>query len=326
MTTTAGFSTDSLFQERTFQLPNGIVLAAKHWNSGGSSAQTRDARRFLAFHGFLDNASTFDLLMLQQLGPEPVEIVALDFAGHGRSSHRQSEDYGIWRYAEDASHVADMLGWQNHAIMGHSMGGAAATIYSGLFNSRLEGVVICILLDNFGPFTRMIEDQPEHLLEHIEQKKNLPNKQLPFHPTIEAAAQARSKGGAFGLDLPSARIMVPRGLRPYNRTDVEGNTIQGWTWSTDQLLTIRSAQSLSEEYVQAFMTRITCPILAIIASQGLQTIRYMVDDRLPWLEKTKVTLKDVVGSHSVHMENAPMIAELVCQWILSQDKSLVSKL
>ncbi|KAF9090990.1 hypothetical protein BGX29_011186 [Mortierella sp. GBA35] len=253
----------TLPQERTFELPNGIVLAAKHWKTGGPSAHTRDSRRFLAFHG----------LVLQQLGPEPVEIVALDLAGHGRSSHRQTEDYSIWRYAEDADHVASLLGWQRHAVIGHSMGGGAATVYSGLFTSR---VVLCILLDNFGPFSRLVEDQPEHLLEHIQQKKNLPNKQLPFHASIESAAQARSKGGAYGLDLPSARILVPRGLRPIERTDpVDGTTTQqGWTWSTDQLLTIRSAQSLSDEYVQAFMTRITCPVLAVIASQGLQAIRY----------------------------------------------------
>ncbi|KAG0371712.1 hypothetical protein BGX24_001292 [Mortierella sp. AD032] len=321
MTTTSG--TTPLFQERSFELPNGIVLAAKHWKAGTPSAQPRDSRRFMAFHGFLDNASTFDLLMLQQLGPEPVEIVALDLAGHGRSSHRQTEDYSIWRYVEDASHVATLLGWKKHAVIGHSMGGAASTLYSGLFNSR---VVMCILLDNFGPFARLVEDQPEHLLEHIQQKMSLTNKQLPFHPTIESAAQARSKGGAYGLDLPSARILVPRGLRPIGRTDADGNTAQGWTWSTDQLLTIRSAQSLSEEYVQAFMTRITCPILAVLASQGLHTIRYMVDDRIPWLGQTKVTIRDVVGSHSVHMEDAPTVAEQVCNWILSQDDGPVARL
>lgn len=80
--------------------------------------------------------------MLQQLGPEPVEIVALDFAGHGKSSHRQTEDYGIWRYAEDAVHAANQLGWDKHAVIGHSMGGAVASLYSGLFVSRYENNVL----------------------------------------------------------------------------------------------------------------------------------------------------------------------------------------
>jgi hypothetical protein len=54
-------NTAPLVQERTFELVNGIVLAAKHWKTGEPSAQPRDTRRFLAFHGFLDNACTFDL-------------------------------------------------------------------------------------------------------------------------------------------------------------------------------------------------------------------------------------------------------------------------
>lgn len=74
--------------------------------------------------------------MLKHLGPEPAEIVALDLAGHGMSSHRQSEDYGLWRYVEDADQVAEQLGWQKHALIGHSMGGAAASLYAGLFDSR----------------------------------------------------------------------------------------------------------------------------------------------------------------------------------------------
>ncbi|OAQ28032.1 alpha/beta-hydrolase [Linnemannia elongata AG-77] len=324
--TTTNNNNPPLFQERSFEFPNGIVLAAKHWKTGGPSAQTRDTRRFLAFHGFLDNASSFDLLaplMLQQLGPEPVEIVALDFAGHGKSSNRQTEDYSIWRYAEDAVHVANQLGWDRHAVIGHSMGGAVACLYSGLFVSR---VTLCILLDNFGPFTRLVEDQPDHLLEHIQQKKDLPNKQLPFHPTIESAVLARNKNGAYGLNLPSSWILVPRGLRPLERTDSDGTIVKGWTWSTDQLLTIRSAQSLSEEYVQSFMTRIRCPFLAVLASKGIQTIRYMVDDRLPWLCQTKVTIRDVDGNHHVHMEDAPMVAGHVCDWILRQDDAPVARL
>ncbi|KAF9205345.1 hypothetical protein BGZ59_000523 [Podila verticillata] len=312
-------------QERSFELRNGLVLTAKHWKTGGD-CRVRDARRFLAFHGFLDNAASFDLLaplMLQQLGPEPVEIVALDLAGHGMSSHRQSEDYGLWRYVEDADQVVEQLGWQKHALIGHSMGGAAASMYAGLFGSRLT---VTILLDNFGPFTRSIEDQPDHLLEHIQEKKNMPNKRLPFHPTIDSACQARSKSGQWEIEYESAKMLVPRGLRPVERTDEQGNTVQGWTWSTDQLLTIRSAQSLSEKYVQAFVQRITSPVLAVLASRGVANMMGMVEERKSWMTKTEVTIKVVEGGHSVHMEDAPAVAREVCPWILAQDIGEVARL
>ncbi|KAG0089127.1 hypothetical protein BGZ92_005274 [Podila epicladia] len=277
-------------QERSFELRNGLVLAAKHWKTGGD-CRVRDNRRFLAFHGFLDNAASFDLLaplMLEQLGPEPVEVVALDFAGHGMS-----------------------------------MGGAAATLYAGVFASRLT---VTILLDNFGPFTRSVQDQPEHLLEHIQEKKNMPNKRLPFHATIDSACQARSKSGQWGIEYEYAKVLVPRGLRPIERTDEHGKTVQGWTWSTDQLLTIRSAQSLSEEYVQAFVQRIVSPVLAVLASRGVANMMEMVEERKSWMTKTKATIKVVEGGHSVHMEDAPAVAREICPWILAQDIGEVARL
>lgn len=133
-------------------------------------------------------------------------------------------------------------------------------------------VTLCVLLDNMGPLTRSVEDQPQHLLEHIADKKNLLTKRSAFHPTIDSACQARSHGGAYGIAPEYAALLMPRGLRPAEKTlEENGKTtvIQGWTWSTDRLLTIRSAQSMSEDYAKAFMTRITCPVFAVMAEEGL---------------------------------------------------------
>ncbi|KAF9956663.1 hypothetical protein BGZ72_002592 [Mortierella alpina] len=310
-------------QERSFPLRNGIVIRAKHWRTGDENARPRDCRRFLALHGFLDNAGSFDLLaplMLEKLGSsEPVEIVALDLAGHGLSSHRTTEDYALWRYVEDADQVVEQLGWQRHAIIGHSMGGAISTIYAGLYESR---VTLCVLLDNFGPLTRDVEDQPQHLLEHIAEKKALTAKRLPFHPTIDSACKARSQGGAYGIQQEYARVLMPRGLRPMERTMEDGTVVQGWTWTTDRLLTIRSAQSMSEGFAKAFMSRICCPVLCALAEGGLLGMIEVTEERVSWMQRASVTVVGAAGNHSVHMEDAPMISEKVCSWILEQDREV----
>src|SRR5258705_5120 len=57
---------------------NGLRLTAKTWGDP-MSAPT------FALHGWLDNANSFD--RLAPLLPE-LDLVALDFAGHGFSSHR----------------------------------------------------------------------------------------------------------------------------------------------------------------------------------------------------------------------------------------------
>lgn len=195
-----------------------------------------------------------------------MDIVALDLAGHGLSSHRTTEEYALWRYVDDADQVVEQLGWGRHGIIGHSMGGAALTMYAGVFGSR---VTLCILLDNFGPITRDIDDHPAHLLEHIQEKRSLANKRLAFHPTVEAACKARSNGGANGIQPESAMYLMNRGLKPAERILENGEVVQGWTWTTDRILTIRNAQGLSEGHAKAFMSRICCPVLAVLAEEGL---------------------------------------------------------
>ncbi|KAF9363341.1 hypothetical protein BGX34_004358 [Mortierella sp. NVP85] len=255
--------------------------------------------------------------------PEPAEIVALDLAGHGLSSHRTTEDYALWRYVEDIDQVVEQLGWHRHAMIGHSMGGAISTIYTGLYESR---VTLLILLDNFGPITRDVEDQPDHLLEHIQEKRSLAAKRLPFHPTIDSACTARSQGGAYGIQPEFARYLMPRGLKPMEKTMEDGKVVQGWTWTTDRILTIRSAQSLSEAYAQAFMSRICSPVLAVLAEKGMLSLTEGQNERVGWIQKAKVTIKGVPGSHSVHMEDAPVVSESITSWIMEQNAGEVAKL
>ena len=64
-------------KEMTFEV-NGLRLTAKAW---GDPAGTPT----LALHGWLDNANTFD--RLAPTLPE-LDLIAMDFAGHGFSSHR----------------------------------------------------------------------------------------------------------------------------------------------------------------------------------------------------------------------------------------------
>ncbi len=87
--------------ERTFEVL-GANFAAKHWpNAEGYPT--------LALHGWLDNANTFDLLAPAL--PE-LNIVGLDFAGHGRSDHRPpGVHYPSLLDVPDVLAVADSLGW-----------------------------------------------------------------------------------------------------------------------------------------------------------------------------------------------------------------------
>src|SRR5258705_12818297 len=96
---------------------NGLRLTAKTWGDP-MSAPT------FALHGWLDNADSFD--RLAPLLPE-LDLVALDFAGHGFSSHRPAGvHYTSLLDVQDVVAVANDLGWEQFNLIGHSMGAAVA--------------------------------------------------------------------------------------------------------------------------------------------------------------------------------------------------------
>src|SRR5688500_18494360 len=64
-------------EELVIALPHA-TLAARRWGDASSPP-------LLALHGWLDNAGSFDALA--PLLAARWQVIALDFAGHGRSSH-----------------------------------------------------------------------------------------------------------------------------------------------------------------------------------------------------------------------------------------------
>lgn len=81
----------------------------------------------LCLHGWLDNASSFDLVApsLIKSCPVPAVVIALDFPGHGLSAHLQDRsDYSPALYVRDIYSIIGQLGasWQSGLIVvGHSV-------------------------------------------------------------------------------------------------------------------------------------------------------------------------------------------------------------
>jgi len=68
--------------------------------------------------------------------------VALDLRGHGRSQAPAPGGYTVDGLAADIAAVVDGLGLKRFVLVGHSMGGAAATAYAGAHPDRVAGLVL----------------------------------------------------------------------------------------------------------------------------------------------------------------------------------------
>jgi len=68
--------------------------------------------------------------------------VAMDLRGHGHSDPPPDGDYSVTALAEDIAAVADALELKRFVLVGHSMGGAAASAYVGKHPKRVAGLVL----------------------------------------------------------------------------------------------------------------------------------------------------------------------------------------
>jgi len=91
--------------------------------------------------------------------------VALNLRGHGLSDPPANGDYAIESLAGDVAAVADRLGLERFALVGHSMGGGVALAYAGMHAGRVERL---LLLDAIGDGTQIPAGEIEPFLAALD--------------------------------------------------------------------------------------------------------------------------------------------------------------
>ncbi|NHO64408.1 alpha/beta hydrolase [Aestuariicella hydrocarbonica] len=251
----------------------------------------------LALHGWLDNSGSFF-----RLAPLLANhyVVALDTAGHGFSDHRPAhEPYNIWQDVAEVFAVADALGWDRFALMGHSRGGIISTLCAGTFPERITALA---LLDGFTPLALSPDRAPKQLAASILDNQQLRPRRV--YTDREAMIRARMKG-AWSLSREAARVIVERGS-----VEVDG----GYQWSFDPRLHTASAFKLSREHIDAFVRSIQAPVKLLLAEGGA-----MAKISRPPEEWKPFNPQQLPGSHHFHMETQSIeIGAIVDDFFTSQ--------
>ncbi len=276
-------------RDLTIELPH-LSLAAREW--GAASGQP-----VLALHGWLDNSASFE--RLAPLLPD-LHLVALDLAGHGRSQHRhESVVHHFIDWAPEIVAVADALGWQTFALMGHSMGAGISTLVAGAFPDR---VCRLVLLEGAGPLAAEAARAPAQLALAVEDEARSVSASPRIFPDLDSAIQARIRDS--DLDLEAARLLVERGSE-----EVEG----GVRFTHDPRIRARSRTRLTENQVLAFLAAIECPVLAVRALQGWPFPEDIVKARLEVISELETA--EVDGGHHVHLTHPERIAPIVSTFL-----------
>jgi pimeloyl-ACP methyl ester carboxylesterase len=89
---------------------------------------------------------------------------AVEVRGHGESAPPADSDVSLPALAADALAAADALGWERFVLVGHSLGGAVATVVAAAQPRRVAGL---LLADPNGDQSRLPREQVEPYLEAV---------------------------------------------------------------------------------------------------------------------------------------------------------------
>ena len=259
-----------------------IRLSLPHIELAAHLFGPEDGMPVIALHGWLDNANSFARLAPKLAG---LRIVALDFAGHGHSDHRpRGAGYALADYAFDVLRVAEQLGWQRFALLGHSLGAIVSVVIAGSFPERVTRMA---LIDGIVARSGPDGDAAERMGQALQAQLDLEHKRKSVHPTLDRAVEARMKG-LVAVSREAAELLAQRGLMP-----VPG----GYSWRSDSRLTLPSPLRLSDEQAMSFVRRVSCPTTLVVAEQGMLASHSELLDRLPF------NLERLPGGHHLHLND-----------------------
>ncbi len=255
--------------------------------------------KLLALHGWLDNAASF-LPLAPQL--PAFDLVALDLPGHGGSAHRAAGyDYVFVDWIHDVLDALDALDWPHAHLLGHSMGGAIATLVAVAAPTRVDKLA---LIEALGPIAGRASEAATRLAQAVAMRRALlPGKSPRVIAKLEDAVNARLAATPMSRD--AARLIVSRNLRAVD---------DGHAWRSDPRLMLPAPVRTDEAFIQDWLGAIKATTLVIAADPPPSYFGTAVRDaRVAMLhDGHQISLP---GSHHLHMEQPAIVGPLLGEFL-----------
>jgi pimeloyl-ACP methyl ester carboxylesterase len=257
-------------------------LKLHYWEWGDAKEET-----IVLIHGIRDQGRSWEpfFASLLALGCPIKHAVALDLRGHG-----DSDWAGISRGYQHEDFLSDLAGLLGHldrdcfTLIGHSLGGSMALLYAGTFPDKVKRLV---LLESLGPFARSDDEVPEIMAERLNGRNYI---EIPFpYASLEDAAKALQKRFPLISDSAAAH-MARHGTRQVGKA---------YRWKHDPLLRYRTTTMLSEGQIEAFIRRVTCPILFAYGSES-DFIKSVRGPRVKRFNNAQIVSIEGAGHHIPH--------------------------
>lgn len=205
----------------------------------------------LLLHGYLDLARSFTGV-ITRLGDAGHRVCAPDFRGHGDSARvPEGAYYHFPDYLADIAGLLDALSLERPHVVAHSMGGSVATMLASVLPSRVRSLT---LIEGLGPPAMPPEVTPDRTalwLEGVAKVRARGARRMASLDDVIARMRMSN------TDVPEA---ILREVAPYA---VRATDDGGWVFRFDPLHQTTSPSRFDAEGFEAYIARITCPVLHV---------------------------------------------------------------
>lgn len=264
-----------------------------HYVDWGNS----EAPPLLLVHGGRDHCRSWDWLARDL--SKRFRVLALDLRGHGDSDWLNGGAYQLSDYLYDIAQFISQLDLSPLRIIGHSLGGAIAARYAGLYP---ENVVRLVNIEGFGQSPDQVAKAlatpvEESLRDWVSDNQQMAARKPRTYESLAAAIER------MGSAHPRLTLEQVTHLTRYGARAVNG----GFQWKFDPYVRIPPATTFTPAENERLYARICCPVLMI---RGLDSwsSNPAVDGRSdPYQDVRVVQVAD--AGHWVHHDQLPVVVK-----------------
>lgn len=218
-----------------------------------------NASPMLMIHGGRDHCRNWD--WTAQALRNDYHIIAPDLRGHGDSDWMLGSTYQMNDYVYDIAQLIHQKDLAPLTIVAHSMGGAVALRYTGLYPENVKKLVV---IEGLGPSPKMLEKgkdvtTDQRLRNWIDETRKLSGRQPRRYASIEEAYK-RMQDENPHLSPERARHLTVHG--------VHQNEDGTYSWKFDNYVRVFPPTGFDEETTTYLWSRITCPTLLIRGTES----------------------------------------------------------
>ncbi|MGH8057886.1 MAG: alpha/beta fold hydrolase [Candidatus Entotheonellia bacterium] len=252
-------------------------------------------------HGGRDHARSLDQIALHFRAQ--YHIIAPDLRGHGDSEWARGSEYSMIEYVLDLAQLLEPLAGFPVVLIGHSLGGAIALQYSGIYPERVAQVVA---IEGLGPSPDRIAPRPpyDRMQAWISEMRAFAGRRTHRYETLADAIQ-RMRDANPRLSAAMAEHLTVHGT--YRNEDGT------YTWKFDNYVRASSPYDFNLDDARRIWERIRCPTLLIRGTDSRATDPRQ-DGRASRFRQCKAV--DIVhAGHWVHHDQLDRFLQVVREFL-----------